>query len=86
MRELRLNNSVAGKRYATLAVATVATVVAALAVSYLEHLGTTGAGACFGFFSVIATAGATCSLSALFAALPLGLFICFDTPPLFSCA
>lgn len=81
MCELRLNNNVARSRRATLAVATAATVVAALAISYLEHLDTTGAGTCFGFFSVITAAGATCSLSVLLAALPLGLFICFDAPP-----
>lgn len=79
-----LNNNVAGNRYATLAVAIVATVVAALAISYLEHLDVTGAGACFGFFSVITTAGAKCSLPTLLTALPLGFFICLDTPPLFS--
>ncbi len=56
------------------------TIIAALAISYLEHLNSTGAGIAFGFFSVVSISEASCSLSTLVAAVPLGLFILFDAP------
>ncbi len=72
---------VAVRRYIKVVVAAITTVIAALAISYLEHLNSTGAGIAFGFFSVVSISEASCSLSTLVAAAPLGLFILFDAPP-----
>ena len=72
----------ASSRYIKLAVAVMATLLVALAISYLEHLGTTGAGRAFGFFATLAATGSACSLSDTVAALPLGLFVYITPPPL----